>query len=323
VSLNAEVFTLKPSEQRIGIRDNGTDGLLGLDDRHNVSIAYSHIHVQRRVTCVQPSLPFGVFHVVVGGFEYVSDFHKHYLWDLGLPNLYILIYRRTEIGKPLRSWTGPCGMMAEEKLLTPNHGRDGAAWYDYIVGHYNNPPIVAAFLHGHVAQAWHTSCHAIFTRITRYYLGLAQPTVYPNIDGMITLTSKPDGEDRDPFDWYGGKRRLLEDIWGEQERALFKDLNITELDNGFNSCCGSFITRGNNFRQLDINVYLKLREYVSDENLSDQVTGRIGYEFVIYRLWNDPSRTREHMSAWYREADALVNTDEFSLRMEACIRSKI
>jgi len=213
-------------------------------------------------------------------------------------------------------------MLGKEKLLTPNHGRDGAALYDYVIAHYNNPPIVTAFLHGHVAHAWHTSCHAIFTRITRYYLGLAQPTVYPNIAGMITLTSKPNGDpNRDPFDWFGGKRRLLADSPGNEE-ARFKELNISLSDNGFKSCCGSFITLGKNFRQLDINIYLKLREYVSDQKLDDQKTGRTGFEFIIYALWADPSATRESAAMWYREADALANTDEFSKRLETCTRTK-
>jgi len=210
--------------------------------------------------------------------------------------------------------------LAKEKLLTPNIGRDAAAFYDYVIEHYNNPPIATAFLHGHVANAWHTSCHAIFTRITRYYRGLAQPTSYPNTAGMITLTSKPNGDlVRDPFEWYGGRRRLDDE---PKEAALFKEFNISLNDNGFNSCCGSFITLGKNFRQLDVNVYFKLREYVTDPKLDDLRTGRIGFEFIIYSLWSDPSVARESAALWYREADALANSEIFQSRMEACTSIK-
>ena len=136
---------------------------------------------------------------------------------------------------------------------------------------------------------------------------------------MITLTSKPDGtpaEERNPFDFPIGKRRLLE----SREDALFNDLNISTFDNGFNSCCASFIAPGRNFRQLDIGTYIKLKEYVMDIDLDDQQTGRTGFEFIIYRIWNDPSPTRDSITEWYSSADALAKTDEFQKRIEACTK---
>ena len=148
-SRNAEVYTWKSS----AAGNLSAAETFASDQPQRGSAQRNHEYVDRRVTCVQPSLPFGAFHLVVGAFEYISDFDKHYLWNLGLPNMHILLYRRLEIDKPLRSWTGPCGVLVEEKLLTPNHGRDAAAFYDYIVGHYFSPPIATAFVHGHVAHA--------------------------------------------------------------------------------------------------------------------------------------------------------------------------
>ena len=66
----------------------------------------------------------------------------------------------------LRTWSNGCGMRAEERLLLLNHGRDAAAFYDYAAWRYDAPPQAVAFLHGHGALAWHTSCETVFTRVT-------------------------------------------------------------------------------------------------------------------------------------------------------------
>ena len=102
--------------------------------------------------------------------EYASDFESHYLWDLALSNVNIVLYRRERKNLPLRTWSNGCDMRAEERLLLPNHGRDAAAFYDYATTRrYDAPPQAVAFLHGHGALAWHTSCETVFTRITAYH----------------------------------------------------------------------------------------------------------------------------------------------------------
>ena len=65
--------------------------------------------------------------LVLAGHEYATDFDSHYLWDLALSNVNIVLYRRQRADLPLRTWSNGCGMRAEERLLLPNHGRDAAA----------------------------------------------------------------------------------------------------------------------------------------------------------------------------------------------------
>ena len=43
--------------------------------------------------------------------------------------LQVTLYRRTQPALPERSWAGPCGMSVMERLLVPNHGKDGAVFY--------------------------------------------------------------------------------------------------------------------------------------------------------------------------------------------------
>ena len=281
------------------------------------------ILVQRNKTiCLTPSLPRHTFHVVIGGFDYLTDFEEHYIWDIGLPNIDIFVYRRTELEKPLRSWAGPCGAQAAEKLLVPNYGRDGAAFYDYVVENYGSPPVAFAFLHGHVAHSWHTSCKALFTRLTRYYMGLSEPLRYPNLHGMVTLTSKPDGQDDDPFDWYGGRRRKLKEIDIPSEVGLvLNHHNITLVENGFNSCCATFIVPGGVVGQHSYDFYLSLRELLMNQTLDDQLTGRHGFEFIVYRLFTTPTALKDNILQWYESANMLSDDARVSRQLETCKRT--
>ena len=43
--------------------------------------------------------------------------------------LQVTLYRRMQPDLPERSWAGPCGMSVTERLLVPNHGKDGAVFY--------------------------------------------------------------------------------------------------------------------------------------------------------------------------------------------------
>jgi len=113
--------------------------------------------------------PLATMELVLAGHEYATDFETHYLWVLALSNVNIVLYRRERTDLALRTWSNGCGMRAEERLLLPNHGRDAAAFYDYAKWRYDAPPQAVAFLHGHGALAWHTSCETVFTRITAYH----------------------------------------------------------------------------------------------------------------------------------------------------------
>ena len=109
--------------------------------------------------CETPTLPRKSFHIVVAGYSARTCF-RHYLWDLGLSNADVFIYRRVQIEEPAKSWQGPCGVRAQEVILGPNHGRDAAAFYDYVLNVYANPPAAFLFLHGHggVGAINHITC---------------------------------------------------------------------------------------------------------------------------------------------------------------------
>ena len=124
-------------------------------------------------------------------------------------------------------------MRAEERLLLPNHGRDATAFYDYAAWRYDAPPQAVAFLHGHGALAWHTSCETVFTRITAYHEHLlrrnaSSSTGVLEVDGkfldkiMVTLTFARGRKETkfEPLKWNGGKkrRRLLRTSYNDAER---------------------------------------------------------------------------------------------------------
>jgi hypothetical protein len=118
---------------------------------------------------------------------------------------------------------GPCGVQLKERLLLPNHGRDGAALFDHILEIYDKPPPKSIiFLHGHAAHAWHTSCESVFARTTYVYRDLAESSFLTNnnphrmIDmnhtgtvryHMMTLTSTIDGTRNYNFKNWEGVRK--------------------------------------------------------------------------------------------------------------------
>ena len=163
--------------------------------------------------------------------EYATNFDSHYLWDLALSNVSIVLYRCERADLPLRTWSNGCGMRAEERLLLPNHGRDAAAFYDYAAWRYDAPSQAVAFLHGHGALAWHTSCETVFTRVTAYHEYLVRrnassSTGVLEVDGNFldttTLTFARGRKETkfEPLKWNGGKkrRRLLRTSYVDAEQ---------------------------------------------------------------------------------------------------------
>eukprot|EP00891_Asterochloris_glomerata_P003624 jgi/Astpho2/3624/Aster-x1160 len=161
-------------------------------------------------SCLEPSLVKGYFHIVIAGYRYDTCFDT-WLWDLGTTNADVTLYRRMQPDLPERSWAGPCGMSVMERLLVPNHGKDGAVFYDFILEHYDNMPSYIMFVHGHGPsgrRAWHTSCESTISRTRLYYSLLATP-VLGFKDGEtelvhrgITLSSQRNGSERC---WPGNK----------------------------------------------------------------------------------------------------------------------
>ena len=112
---------------------------------------------------------------MIAGYESKTCFTQ-YLWNLGLTNAHVFVYRRVSPEVPLKQWRGPCGVLVQEKLVLPNHGRELAAFHSCIVEHYDQPPRSVMFLHGHGPHAYHTDCQTILGRVRLYYRGLASPS---------------------------------------------------------------------------------------------------------------------------------------------------
>ena len=261
--------------------------------------------------------------LVLAGHEYATDFESHYLWDLGLSNVNIVLYRRERADLPLRTWSNGCGMRAEERLLLPNHGRDAAAFYDYAAWRYDSPPQAVAFLHGHGALAWHTSCEAVFTRITAYHEHLlrrnASSLTGVEVDGnfldrtMVTLTFARGRKDTEfePLKWNGGKRRLLRtpyvdaerhpEISGRHCRVVLDKVGVTLKRALATSCCGSFILPGKLLRLHNKKLYEQLFDYVADATVDDQISARECFEFIVYGLFavDGPAEDVSKLRTWF------------------------
>mmetsp|Transcript_37020 Transcript_37020/g.45263 ORF Transcript_37020/g.45263 Transcript_37020/m.45263 type:complete len:452 (-) Transcript_37020:213-1568(-) len=124
--------------------------------------------------CESPSLPASKgMHIIVGGYrrdEPGFGMKLNYLSDIGVTNADVYWYRRINPEVPeAEDQKLPCGITMHERFLSPNRGRDGAAFYDHILRVYDDPPEAVVFLHGHGAKSWHTSCDAIFGRMIYYY----------------------------------------------------------------------------------------------------------------------------------------------------------
>ena len=266
----------------------------------------SRKHANSHVSVAPPVM----LELVLAGHEYATDFQSHYLWDLALSNVNIVLYRRQRADLPLRTWSNGCGMRAEELLLLLNHGRDAAAFYDYAAWRYDTPPQAVAFLHGHGALAWHTSCETVFTRITAYHEHLLRRNASSSagvleVDGnfldttMVTLTFARGRKETqfEPLKWNGGKkRRLLRTSYVDAERhpetsgrhcrAVLDKVGVTPLKRALvTSCCGSFILPGKLLRLHDKKLYERLFDYVADTTVDDRISARECFEFIVYGLF--------------------------------------
>ena len=153
-------------------------------------------------------------------------------------------------------------------------------------------------------------------------MGLSEPLRHPNLHGMVTLSSEPDGG-QDDNQWFGTRflRRLKEiDIPAEVDHVL-NHFNITLInpDISFYSCCGTFIVPGVLVGQHKSDVYLSLRELLMNQTMDDQLTGRHGFEFIIYRLFMiTPITPKDTIVQWYESANMLSDDARVSRQLETC-----
>ena len=256
----------------------------------------------------------------------------NYLLDLGLTNADIFWYRRIHEEQPLlSSIQGPCGVNVHERLLLPNYGRDGSAFYDHVLEVYHHPPRAIVLLHGHGAIAWHTSCEAVFSRTAYFYRDLAAgpqqlaAPVAPRVrDHMMTLTSDCTGTKDFELSWFGHppSNRTLDDIYsckGHKRRrlqeppevevceAFLHRWNVTKYNrHPYQTCCASFILPGERIQRYPRAFWEDLQNVMTDLRQPDK--SRSCWEFIIYDILGD-ERDQFHsddLRNFYGEADGLV-----------------
>jgi len=294
-----------------------------------VAVLASPISCASTVVAIDPSSVTSPspsrFDVVIGGYEFLTrdDVAKHHAWDLNLPLATIVFYRRTRAEVKARAWRCASGMTAIERLMFPNYGRDASAFWDWTMFRYDIPPRAVAYLHGHGALAWHTSCETVFTRIKTYYDDMLR--VHGDDDGgaysrriggnnvtdvdaaddvgyapesMVTL-SFARGRRETPFaplEWNGGRRRLLtartnsDDSYDAVETAkcvdVLRSVNVTLKPATVRSCCGTFIMPGRFIRGYALEVYKALYDSIMDQSMDDGISGRACFEFIVYGMFS-------------------------------------
>lgn len=273
--------------------------------------------------------------IVVAGFRYETDFRGHYLWRLGVPRARVVLYRRERPEVEARAWRGPCGMYGEERLLLPNHGRDAAAFWDYARWRRDSPPRAVAFVHGHVAQGYHTNCDAILTRLHAYHRGMGGDAAFaPLPNALVTFTEPTNGRYADewPLYWFGqpvnGVRMANPETEAREGSCqdVLRTVNITLSNVDVTSCCGSFIMPGAWLRGHALSVYDALFRAVANPSADDSLTARQCFEFIVYAMFSPkflpPGLARAEpldraaLARWFRAARAL--RPQLHLPIRAC-----
>ena len=262
--------------------------------------------------CESPSLSTGSFHVVIAAYESRNCFSQ-YLWELGVSNAHVFVYRRESQERPLRQWHGPCGISVHERLLLPNHGRENAAFHDYVVEHYKSPPLAVVFLHGHGPNAYHTDCETLVGRARLFYRGLVNPTLETRAaefaQHMVTLTRSP--KQGDPAWLHSGPIPYTVENAEEDGKAILAQFStmtarwsVNMTFAGFSSCCATFILPWNRILQYPLGFYqdsLRFAQHVND----DHAAGSFCFEFVVWAWFQEPALT-PIMEEAYEEAARLA-----------------
>ena len=147
----------------------------------------------------------------------------------------------------------------------------------------------------HVAQAWHTSCEAIFTRLHAYeraMYGVEGFSPVPN--SLVTLTDPAHGQQsgEEPLYWFGDLSGGVREANPETEAVegscqdILKTVNITLSNVDVTSCCGSFILPGVWTQGHPRAVYEALFRAVVDETKDDALTSQQCFEFIVYALFS-------------------------------------
>lgn len=269
-------------------------------------------------TCESPSLPAGKFHVVIAAYEGKNCF-SHYLWELGVSNANVFVYRRVSPEKPLQQWHGPCGILVQEKLLLPNHGRECSAFHSYVIEHYNNPPLAVAFVHGHGPHASHTDCRTLVGRVRLFYRGLLEPLLNNEASEfarhMVTLTRV--AKQGDPGYMHNATMPPTLQTLNHTEmnvtfpmcNSIFAKWSVNITFAGFSSCCAAFILPWDRVLKYPLGFHQEALN-LSMQNNEDHLTGMFCFEHVVYAWYQEPALT-PIMEESYAKAARLP--DEYDL----------
>ena len=257
--------------------------------------------------CLSPSLPRGrALDIVIAGYE--ANTNVSYLFDLGLTNSRVLVYRRVEANVPLRSWTGPCGVSVEERLLLPNHGRDAAAFYDYMVENYDMFPGAIVFLHGHGPFGdYRTESRNVLGRISSYYQSLALRE--PISQHMVNLNTPKRKGKVNRFDDFHG-RKAFDPFHGASDPLCYVILDKYHVvsDTDFTGgCCATFILPSEKAVYYPRALYEELGTYVRETSYDDSQTARHCFEFIIVRIFHErPIESQPEVLEWYERVDTML-----------------
>ncbi|KAK9812089.1 hypothetical protein WJX73_005368 [Symbiochloris irregularis] len=272
--------------------------------------------------CETPSLPSGRFHILIQAHK-PKTCVTHWLYELGVTNAHVFVYRRFEAKTPLRTWHGPCGMLVQERLLTPNHNssREAGVFLDYVLEHYQNPPLAVAVLHWAGPKDWHNDCAGTLGRLRYAYRGLAAPQRWPDAaeyaSHMTTLTRalvdsdvlwmnmslrffKYPHEERIPS-WI---HRPAHDMRRHKACAdVFTRYGIDVAAKTFYSCCATFVVPWQHILSLPSAFYSDLLETAlnPEVEVTDPEFGYGCWEFAVWQWYKEPELT-PRMENLYQQA---------------------
>jgi hypothetical protein len=297
--------------------------------QHFDDLVMEESHGGEAVICEEHSMSRRVMHIVVGSYAYKEkeggvSFESNYLWSLGLTNARVFWYRKTETTIAPRRQAGPCNVTIQETIFLPNHGKEAVALLDHIQKVWYDPPTALVFLHGHLAQAWHSSCESSFSRIIAYYRMMHAVT---RVEGLLPtdLTYLP---------WMQQRRRRLsrnrdnDDTNSETALAChtfldrmmetYKIPDPRKADRWW-PCCTNGIIPWHRIQRYPIGFYRDWLTFMSDTAHDQHTTSRFCFEYILWPLFGNSTEMDHKTSAVSRLAtDLLANDDSVNRRIKAC-----
>eukprot|EP01041_Mallomonas_annulata_P007502 gene7502-15353_t len=307
---------------------------VGINDGNNSSIG-------NNTSCIT-LLKDETIHIVVAGYSSRCDLN--FLGLLGLSHVEIYQYMRN-IPRNLSSVRRPdnCNMTIHKIVLQSKVGRDASVFYDYLVRIYESPPSYMIFLHGHVGNAWHTSCYTIYSRIREFFQLVSTSKQSSITNRMITLTSHRSGGFK-ILNWHRNFKQAYIQHYNMQSKnyksnyypskslieidkqnisaicnSIFKNYSIPKKHFHTESIfsCGSFILPQANIRirSNPIELYKDLHKITSNPSYSEYDSIRHCFENVVYRMFRESTMNlTSELESWYEYIQFYTYEDEFDMK---------